>query len=214
MQADCLRGTPLTPQSRGPGAEGRRVRVVRASREILDGQNRREMLVAIQADGCWVLLADWFIVNRANPNQALTGLSSGPQADADWDLGSRLSQINTALRRIEEMPELHWCWRCRTAMPMLTDQEWEQVAPLLRQMTSQIQSYRERTGANLEAAIRLGYEQPALTKYRELTGFEETNVSALWHHRLSNYGPPCRHCGKLLRTDAARRCFECGHDAP
>ena len=95
---------------------------------------------------------------------------------------------------------------------MLTDQEWEQIGPLLSEMTSRVQSYRERTGAALTEALRLGYEQPALAKYRELTGFEETNVNALWHHRLSDHGPPCRHCGKLLRTVAARRCYECGRD--
>jgi hypothetical protein len=112
------------------------------------------------------------------------------------------------------MAELQWCWRCRMMLPMLTDQEWEQIGALLSEMTSHVQSYRERTGATLPEALRRGFEEPALAKYRELTGFEETNVNALWHHRLSGHGPPCRHCGKLLRTAVARRCYECGSDSP
>jgi hypothetical protein len=109
------------------------------------------------------------------------------------------------------MSELKWCWRCRAEVPMLTDQEWdEEIGPLLRQMTIRIQSYRERKRAALHDALALGYEKPALAKYRELTGFNETSVNALWHHRLSKHGPPCRRCGRLLRTAIARRCVECG----
>ena len=70
-------------------------------------------------------------------------------------------------------------------------------------MVGHIQSYREKTGASLADSMKHGYEQPALEKYFELTGFRESNVNALWHHRLSKHGPPCPHCGKLLRTHQA-----------
>ena len=96
---------------------------------------------------------------------------------------------------------------------MLSDSEWQELAPLLTGMTSQIKSYRERSGAGLAEALKNGYEAPALLKYREMTGYEESNVNALWHHRLSAHGPRCRYCGKLLRTQVARRCVECGRDA-
>jgi len=32
-------------------------------------------------------------------------------------------------------------------------------------------------------------------------------------HRLSNCGPSCRRCGKVLRTRVASKCFECGYAA-
>jgi len=96
---------------------------------------------------------------------------------------------------------------------MLTDTEWQELGPFLTDMTSKIQAYRETTGATLAESLALGFEKPALTKYQEMTGFSESNVNALWHHRLSDHGPPCRYCGKLLRTTTARRCLECGQDA-
>ena len=98
-------------------------------------------------------------------------------------------------------------------MPMLDEAEWDQLNPLLSSIVDQIQSHRKKTGASVTEAVRLGYEQPALDKYFELTGVMETNVNALWHHRLSCHGPPCSHCGRLLRTGRAARCVECGHAA-
>ena len=94
---------------------------------------------------------------------------------------------------------------------MLNETEWAELDPFLSAMIGHIQSYREKTGASLADATRLGGEQPALDKYFELTGFRESNVNALWHHRLSRHGPPCVNCGKLLRTNRAARCLECGH---
>jgi hypothetical protein len=93
---------------------------------------------------------------------------------------------------------------------MLDETEWNELVPLLSSAVSRIKSYREKTGASLADATKVGYEQPALAKYFELTGFRESNVYALWHHRLAQHGPPCPRCGKLLRTNRAARCVECG----
>lgn len=46
--------------------------------------------------------------------------------------------------------------------------------------------------------------------YALFTGVPETNANAVWHHRASEYGPPCEHCGKPLRTPRARWCPACG----
>jgi hypothetical protein len=48
-----------------------------------------------------------------------------------------------------------------------------------------------------------------LDEYERVTGYRETNPSAIYHHVLSLYGPPCRHCGKPLRTPRARFCGSC-----
>jgi hypothetical protein len=51
---------------------------------------------------------------------------------------------------------------------------------------------------------------PCLDAYERLTGFRETNPNAVMHHRLTTYGPPCRTCGKPLRTPRASKCMACG----
>ena len=49
-----------------------------------------------------------------------------------------------------------------------------------------------------------------LERYRNITGFDETNINAVYHHRLSLYGTPCPACGKPFRTPQARYCASCG----
>jgi hypothetical protein len=51
---------------------------------------------------------------------------------------------------------------------------------------------------------------PMLAAYERLTGFHETNHVAIWHHRVSLYGPLCHVCSRPLRTPQARLCAECG----
>ena len=52
--------------------------------------------------------------------------------------------------------------------------------------------------------------RPMLEMYRLLTGFEETNPNAVFHHIVELYGPPCPQCHKPLRTAEARFCAACG----
>lgn len=78
-----------------------------------------------------------------------------------------------------------WCWRCKMKLPMLDESEF----------------------ALVESKTR----QEALAEFNRLTGFNETNINAVWHHRISLYGPPCPQCGKVLRTPVAFKCFECGY---
>jgi hypothetical protein len=96
---------------------------------------------------------------------------------------------------------------------MLDESEWAQLQPFLSDMILRIKSHRESTGASLSRALVQGYEVPALQKYFELTGFRETNVNALWHHRLSEFGPVCRVCGRRIRRPQSRFCAECGANA-
>ena len=92
---------------------------------------------------------------------------------------------------------------------MLTEEEWAVVAPHLSNGTEQIKRYREQHGCSLAEAQRKGFGQEALALYMQVTGFRETNAYALFHHRLSMYGPPCHACGKPLRTPQARYCAMC-----
>jgi hypothetical protein len=103
-----------------------------------------------------------------------------------------------------------YCWRCDMEIPMLEEHEWAQVAPLLRESISDIQAFRKRNDASLSDALNAPVPYRALELYERLTGFRETNINALWHHRASGYGPPCAHCGKPLRTPKAKLCAACG----
>jgi hypothetical protein len=95
---------------------------------------------------------------------------------------------------------------------MLDESEWEQIFPDLQRGFREIKEYRQAHGASFEQAKQHVHGQGALKRYFEMTGFRETNVNAVWHHRLSLYGPPCRACGKPLRTPRAKLCAACGVD--
>jgi len=108
------------------------------------------------------------------------------------------------------MPQTLFCWRCQMEIPMVTDEEWQRIAPYLRNATKQIKQYREEHGCSLAEANRYGFGNQALAVYQEITGFAETNSNALFHHRISGHGPPCQACGKPLRTPKAKLCAACG----
>ena len=75
---------------------------------------------------------------------------------------------------------------------MLDEDEWARIAPLM-----------SITRDNMD-------RQGALDLYEEMTGLRETNINAIWHHRIALYGPPCTECGKPLRTPRASFCAACG----
>jgi len=99
-------------------------------------------------------------------------------------------------------------------MPMLEEHEWRQLEPLLSGFIRDIKRYREYHSTSLQEATKAVGSDPVLQKYFELTGFRETNINALWHHRVSLYGEPCQRCGKHLRTSLAKLCAECGWRKP
>ena len=97
---------------------------------------------------------------------------------------------------------------------MLTEEEWVIVAPHLENAVTQIKQYREAHQCSLSEANSKGFGRQALAAYEQITGFKETNPNALFHHRLSIYGPPCHACGKPLRTPQARYCAMCSAERP
>ncbi len=109
------------------------------------------------------------------------------------------------------MAETHYCWRCRMQVPLLDEDEWQEIHPLLRAGMRDLKEYRKQTHASLLEALKKNQGLPALVKYKELTGYTETNINAIWHHRRSDFGPECPACGKLFRTPRAKLCAECGY---
>jgi len=61
------------------------------------------------------------------------------------------------------------------------------------------------------AAYGSGGPRGLLDEYERLTGFRETDLYAVLHHRIALYGPPCPRCDTALRTPVAYKCFECAH---
>jgi len=110
------------------------------------------------------------------------------------------------------MPQNLYCWRCDMVLPMLDEEEWARMAPLLYGAIENIQRYRQQHGVTLSLVpIPLMY-WAASEMYASLCGEAPVDPEALWHHRLSDYGPPCTHCGKPLRTPRAKLCAACGRD--
>jgi hypothetical protein len=93
-----------------------------------------------------------------------------------------------------------WCWRCKCEMPMLDEAEFSLIRAAWLKAARDASSYK-----SVEERMK-----PVCDVYEQLTGVKETNANAVWHHRISQYGPPCERCGKILRTPSAVRCVECG----
>lgn len=92
---------------------------------------------------------------------------------------------------------------------MLDEDEWAQLAEPLGGLVGDIKRVRQDRGVSLGEATKIAGGE-VLRRFLELTGYEETNVNAVWHHRRILFGPPCHACGKPLRTPGARHCAECG----
>ena len=92
-------------------------------------------------------------------------------------------------------------------MPMLEEKEYAQFV-----WTVFLGPNEEGEGKSPDESFRIKQHarKEALDLYERLTGFRETNINAIWHHRLSICGPPCGWCGKPLRTPKAKFCAACG----
>jgi hypothetical protein len=111
-----------------------------------------------------------------------------------------------------------WCWRCKRDIPMMEPDEVNQVFGLQNRglPTLDPESFRrikEEFADDPDGLQRrLEFEREyggMLREYQRITGFPETNPTALNHHQVALYGSPCRRCGKPLRTPQARICGAC-----
>jgi len=50
---------------------------------------------------------------------------------------------------------------------------------------------------------------PMSREYERITGVPMEYDRAVLHHRLARYGPPCKACGKPLRSRRAKFCGTC-----
>lgn len=114
------------------------------------------------------------------------------------------------------MPTLLYCWRCRRDVPMQSDEEYAEVSSHAATWSTELRARMRARQVSRSEVFDDGWLPLMLQTYRRLTGVHETNINVVGHHVASIYGPPCRHCGKTLRTPQASFCFLChrAQDAP
>lgn len=111
--------------------------------------------------------------------------------------------------------KIRWCWRCKMDVPMLSRKEF-QLCLKARQLgrpfiRKEIEKRNITDYKWLDNGLK-SYESQRyfIEMYRVITGSEETNPNAIWHHVIDEYGPDCPNCKKPLRTKRARYCVACG----
>jgi hypothetical protein len=109
-------------------------------------------------------------------------------------------------------------------MPMLDEAEYQECWALMQEalavtseesLSSFVQKHGLQTLFEVPLAPAKAREiiyKPVFDAYERMAGYRETNINAIWHHRISEYGPSCAKCGKALRTPVAFKCFECGKE--
>ena len=94
-------------------------------------------------------------------------------------------------------------------VPMLDEEEFAEVAQLYSEAFRQVKRFRETSDTDLKHPTVDELFRPVRDKYKRLTGIKESNQNAIMHHRISLYGPPCKFCGRPLRTPKAKLCGSC-----
>ena len=106
--------------------------------------------------------------------------------------------------------QMMYCWRCDEVVPMLDEAEFAQISETNAACVEAVQRYRREHEAPLAEVPLDEFYRPVREKYEEMTGASGYSSNQILKHRLSLYGPPCRNCGKPLRTPRAKMCAACG----
>lgn len=121
-----------------------------------------------------------------------------------------------------------WCWAFRSEHPIFDDEEFAAVWQQYQHEDRSLYPPTKATGAPREMLLRMqGSKEvqklpegvrirqlryrPLKDAYEKLIGlrFDGDDRKVIMHYRASFYGPPCPHCGRLLRNKNAKQCFEC-----
>ena len=106
------------------------------------------------------------------------------------------STTSTPFSRSQSMPPWKVSDSPTMTLPMLDEDEWRRIQDV-------------RKTCKLHSSVNETFK-PICDLYFEITGFNETNYFAILHHRISDYGNPCKNCHKPLRTPQAVFCAACG----
>ena len=132
-------------------------------------------------------------------------------------VSSRSSTLNWSrmiaefVREGSQIPmKMLYCWRCESEVPMLDEAKFEIIRELFSVCIQSIQDHRKKEKTDLKSVPINYYFLPVRQAYEAMTGWADMHHNAIWHHRISLYGPPCRESGRPLRTPRARYCPACG----
>ncbi|MBP1960835.1 hypothetical protein [Paenibacillus aceris] len=92
-------------------------------------------------------------------------------------------------------------------MPMLDEVEYQRINQLYLECIKSAQKFRIRN--NVSSPVNELFK-PLVQEYERITGFKDLHHNAIMHHRISQYGDPCKKYGKPLRTPQAKMCGACG----
>ncbi len=94
---------------------------------------------------------------------------------------------------------------------MMDEAEYKEMMTIYSSCVASLKSYRSNQMATLEEAETNTDAFRPLQEWVHLRlGKIDYAIEELRHHRLSDFGPPCKQCGHPLRTPRARRCANCG----
>lgn len=106
--------------------------------------------------------------------------------------------------------KMMWCWRCKSDMPMLDEEEYARIHQLFGEAMKGDGAYREKHGLSMSQLSMDERFRPVVKEYERLTGVAGLHHNTIMHHRMFLFGPPCGNCGKPLRTPNAKLCVSCG----
>lgn len=105
-----------------------------------------------------------------------------------------------------------YSYKLRREILLLTDAEWDQIAPLAARHHCEVMAHLKQTGCTLaEALSNPDVARGALDAYEALTGEHLLHRDEIWAVRLSDYGALCPGCAKPFRTPMAKTCAERGY---
>src|SRR5262249_42876297 len=104
-----------------------------------------------------------------------------------------------------------YCWRCHGDVAMLDEAEFSEISLVHRACTRMAKQYREQHRVRLDETPLTEFYAPLQQAYARLGGSSVADPHHILKHRLANLGPPCRRCGRPLRTPRARLCAACGN---
>src|SRR5262245_57450266 len=101
-----------------------------------------------------------------------------------------------------------YCWRCGRFVRGLGEREYVRYEAVFAATKCSLNAALDR--GELDEPRRAELMRPLEEACRRLSGEEGLEPSHLFKHRIRLYGPPCRWCGRNLRTPRAARCMGCG----